>query len=134
MDIASENRNYEICSSKAYIRRSDCQRLRKLPSIVDDNLHYEIDPFTPWKPPSYALLKNCSLRVQIYKDCDRHTMAYKDSTQCFKDESKLDDNIERDLMTSHVFSNFLLKLDSFLDARVLNNEDTFMNATIASFR
>jgi len=134
MDIASEDRYYEMCSSKAYIWRSDCWRLRKLPPIVDDNLHYGIGPFTPWEPPGYALLKNCSLRVQVYKDCDRHTMAYRGSTWCFKDGSKLDDNMGRDLVTPHVFSNLLLERDPFLGARVLDNEDTFMDATIASFR
>jgi len=47
MDIAGEGRYFELRSSKAYIRRSDCWRLRKLPPNVEDNLHYSIGPFTP---------------------------------------------------------------------------------------
>jgi len=40
----------------------------------------------------------------------------------------------RDLVTPHVFPNPLPERDSFLGARVLDNEDTSMDATIASFR
>ncbi len=93
MHIVGDGRYYEMCSSKAYIRRSDCWRLRKLPSVVDDDLHYGIGLFTPWEPPGYALLTNCLLRVQVYGDCDRHTMACKGSTWCFEDGCKLDDNM-----------------------------------------
>jgi len=134
MDIAGEGRYYEMCSSKAYIRRSDCWRLRKLPPVVDDDLHYGIGPFTPWEPPGYALLKNCPLRVQVHKDCDRHTIAYKGSTWCFKDGCKLDANMGRDLVTPHVFPNPLPERELFHDLRVLDNEDTSIDATIASFR
>lgn len=80
MDIAGEGKYYETYYSKTYIRRSDRWRLRKPPLIVDDNLHYRIGPFTPWEPPGYALLKNCPLRVQVYKDCDRYALVYKCST------------------------------------------------------
>lgn len=42
--------------------------------------------------------------------------------------------MRRDLLTSHVFSKFLLEWELFHDLRVLDNEDTFIDATIASFR
>ena len=57
MDVAGEGRYFEVCFSEEYTRRSDCWRLRKLPPIVDDDLHYGIGPFTPWEPAGYGLLK-----------------------------------------------------------------------------
>ena len=42
--------------------------------------------------------------------------------------------MKRDLLTSHVFSNLFLERELCHDLRVLGNEDTFIDATIASFR
>lgn len=42
--------------------------------------------------------------------------------------------MRRDLLTSHIFSKSLLERELFHDLRVLDNEDTFINATIVSFR
>ena len=134
MDIAGEGRYYEMCSSTAYIRRSDCWRLRKLPPVVDDDLHYGIGPFTPWEPPGYALLKNCPLRVQAHKDCDRHTVTYNGSTWRFQDGCKLDANMGRDLVNPHVFPKPLSERELSHNLRILDNEDTSIDATIASFR
>jgi len=61
-------------------------------------------------------------------------MAYKGSTRCFKDGCKLDDNMGRDLLTPHVFPKPLPERELFHDLRVLGNEDTSIDATIASFR
>lgn len=42
MDIAGDGGYFEVSSSKEYIRRSDCLRLRKLPPIIDDDLHVSL--------------------------------------------------------------------------------------------
>ncbi len=57
MNLAKEGEYYEMHFFKAYIRKSDCWRLRKLSSTVDNDLHYEIDSITPWASSDYALLK-----------------------------------------------------------------------------
>ena len=134
MDIAGEGKYYEMCSSTAYIGRSDCWRLRKLPPVVDDDLHYGIGPFTPWEPPGYALLKNCPLRVQVHKDCDRHSLTYKGSTWRFEDGCTLDANMGKDLVIPHVFPNRLPERELLHDLQIPDNEDTSIDATIASFR
>ena len=135
MDIAGEGSYYETYCSKTYIRRSDCWRLRKLPPIVDDDLHYRIGPFTPWEPPGYALLKNCPLRVQVHKNCSRHALAYEYSTWYFSNECTLRDNLGRGILTPHIFNDLSLQeAVSFRDLRSSDNEDTSIDATIASFR
>lgn len=80
MDVAGEGRYFEVCFSEEYIRRSDCWRLLKLPPTVDDDLYYSIGPFTPWEPAGYGLLKNCPVRVQVHKYCERHAFVYEGST------------------------------------------------------
>ncbi|KAK3169307.1 hypothetical protein OEA41_008690 [Lepraria neglecta] len=64
LDIAGEGAYYETYSEEEYIKRSNCWRLRKLPPLIHNGLHYKIGPFTPWEPPGRGLLKNSPLRVQ----------------------------------------------------------------------
>ncbi|KAL9015507.1 MAG: hypothetical protein Q9185_007097 [Variospora sp. 1 TL-2023] len=136
MDIAGEGKYYETHCSQTYIRRSDCWRLRRLPPIVDDDLHYRIGPFTPWEPPGHALMKNCPLRVQVHKDCNRHALVYEFSTWYFSNECTLEDNLGRDMLIPHIFNNDLppQEADFFRDLQFADNENTSVDATIASFR
>jgi hypothetical protein len=134
MDIAGEGRYSEVCFSKEYIRRSDCWRLRKLPPIVDDDLHYGIGPFTPWEPAGYGLLKNCPVRVQVHRNCERHAFTYEGSTWHYTNGSRLVHDGGRDSIIPHVFANPLLEAQPFPDLPPLDNEETSIDATIASFR
>lgn len=134
MDIAGEGKYFEVCFSQEYIRRSDCWRLRKLPAIIDDNLHYGIGPFTPWAPAGYGLLKNCPMRVQIHRDCGRHAFAYEGSTWCFTNGLRLVNDLGRDSIIPHVFANPLLEAELLSDLPPLVNEETSIDATVASFR
>ncbi|KAK3166967.1 hypothetical protein OEA41_010092 [Lepraria neglecta] len=134
MDIAGEGAYYETYSED-YILRSDCWRLRKLPPLIDDDLHYRIGPFTPWEPPGRALLKNSPLRVQTHKNCDRHALAYRGSTWCFSNERRLEDDLGRDMPTPHIFQTLRPQEGNiFHGLQFLGNEDTSIDATIASFR
>ena len=134
MDLAEEGEYYETRGSKAYIRRSNCWRLRKLPPIVDDDLHYEIGPFTPWAPPGYALLKNCPLRVQIHKYCDRHTLAYKNSTWYFSNKLVLENDLKKNKITPHIFRDALLEESGVSHGlQNLDHENTSIEATRALF-
>jgi len=134
MDIAGEGRYFEMRYSKAYIRRSDCWRLRKLPPTVDDDLYYRIGPFTPWEPCGSALLENCPLRVQVHKDCDRHAVAYQGSTWYFADGRLLEHDLGKDSVTPHVFPGPFLECEGLDHFRFVGNEETSIDATIASFR
>ena len=133
MDIAGEGAYYETYSSEEYIERSNCWRLRKLPPLVDDDLHYRIGPFTPWEPPGRGLLKNSPLRVQIHKNCARHALAYIGSTWCFSNGRRFEDDLGRDMPTPHIFQT-LRPQEGNIDLQFLGNEDTSIDATIASLR
>ncbi len=135
MDLAGEGEYCETHFSRAYIRRSDCWRLRKLPPTVEDDLHYGVGPFTPWAPPGYALWKNCPLRVQVHRNCERHALAYEGSTWCFSNGLVLEDDLGRDSVVPHI-SKDRLSEDSNVshDLQFLDSEDTSIEATRASFR
>ncbi|KAL9062661.1 MAG: hypothetical protein Q9161_009772 [Pseudevernia consocians] len=135
MDLAGEGEYCETHFSIVYIRRSDCWRLRKLPPTVDDDLHYGVGPFTPWAPPGYALWKNCPLRVQVHRNCERHALAYKGSTWCFSNGFVLEDDLGRDLVIPHISKDRLFEdPDVSHNLQFLDNEDTSIEATRASFR
>lgn len=135
MDLVGEGKYCETHFSRAYIRRSDCWRLRKLPPTVDDDLHYGVGPFTPWAPPGYALWKNCPLRVQVHRNCERHDLAYKGSTWCFSNGLVLEDDLGRDSIIPHISRDRLSEdPDVSHDLQFLDNEDTSIEATRASFR
>ncbi|KAL9062937.1 MAG: hypothetical protein Q9161_009689 [Pseudevernia consocians] len=136
MDLAGEGEYCETHFSRAYIRRSDCWRLRKLPPTVEDDLHYGVGPFTPWAPPGYALWKNCPLRVQVHRNCERHALAYEGSTWCFSNGLVLEDDLGRDSVVPHI-SKDRLSEDSNVSHDLLQflaSEDTSIEATRASFR
>lgn len=134
MDVAGEGKYLKVCFAEEYIRRSDCWRLRKLPPIVDDDLYYGIGPFTPWEPAGYGLLKNCPVRVQVHKDCARHTFLYEGSTWHFTNGSKLENDLGRDSIVPHVFPDPLPMAEPYSDLPPVGNEETSMEATAASFR
>ena len=135
MDLAGEGEYYETHSSRSYIRRSDCWRLRKLPPIVDDDLHYVAGPFMPWAPPGYGLLKNCPLRVQVHKHCERHALAYEGSEWCFSNELALEGDLGRDIATPHISQDRPFgRPDVAPDLQFYGNESTSIEATRASFR
>ena len=134
MDLAGEGKYYETYFSKAYIKRGDCWRLRKLPPIVEEDLHYGIGPFTPWEPPGYGLLKNCPLRVLVHKDCDRHAIAYEGSTWCFSNNGILED-FGKGAISPHLFQTHLIEeREPFHSLQSLNSEEASIDATITSFR
>ena len=133
MDLAGEGEYCETHFSRVYIRRSDCWRLRKLPPTVDDDLHYGVGPFTPWAPPGYGLWKNCPLRVQIHRNCERHGLAYAGLTWSFSNGLVLEDDLGRDSVVPHIPKDRLYP-DVSHDLQFLDNEDTSIEATRASFR
>ncbi|KAL9123813.1 MAG: hypothetical protein Q9217_006796 [Psora testacea] len=134
MDIAGKGRYFEMRCSEAYIRRSDCWRLRRLPPTIDDDLHYSIGPFTPWEPAGWGLLRNCPLRVQAHINCDRHAMAYQGVTWYFCNGRKLEDDMGKDSIIPHVSPDSVVQGEVSHDVPSLDNEDTSLDATIASFR
>ena len=135
MDLAGEGKCCEMHFSRAYIRRSDCWRLWKLPPTVDDDLHYEVGLFTPWAPPGYALWKNCPLRVQVHRSCKRHDLAYKGLIWYFSNDLVLEDDLGRDTVIPHISRDRLSEgPDVFHNLQCLDSEDTFIEATRASFR
>ena len=135
MDLAGEGRYCETQFSEAHIPRSDCWRLRKLPPTVDDDLHYGAGPFSPWAPPGYALWKNCPLRVQVHRNCERHALAYEGSTWRFINGHVLEGDLGRDLVIPHIPKDRLSEdLNGSHDFQYPDNEDTSIEATRASFR
>ena len=94
-----------------------------------------VGPFTPWAPPGYALWKNCPLRVQIHRNCERHALAYKGSTWCFSNGLLLEDDLGRDSVIPYISKDRLSEDPSVShDLPFLANEDTSIEATRASFR
>lgn len=135
MDLIGEGKYCEKHFSKAYIQRSDCWRLRKLPPIIDDDLHYGVGPFTPWAPPGYALWKNCPLRVQVHRNCEQHALAYEGSTWCFSNGLVLEDDLGRDSVIPHIPEDRLSEDPNIShDLQLLDIEDASIEATRASFR
>lgn len=101
MDLAGEGPYFQGHDDKEYILRSDCWRLRRLPPVVDDDLHYMRDPFSPWVPPGFGLLSNCPLRVQVHKHCARHSRIYMSIRWTFEDGHMLEDDMVRDERKPH---------------------------------
>ena len=134
MDLAGQGEYCEMHFSRAYIRRSDCWRLRKLPPTVNDDLHYGVGPFTPWALPGYAFWKNCPLRVQVHRSCERHDLAYKGSTWYINSGLVLEDDLGRDTVIPHISRDRLSKDPGvFYDSQCLDNEDTSIEVTRASY-
>ncbi|MCJ1386666.1 hypothetical protein MMC17_009792 [Xylographa soralifera] len=91
MDLAGSGLYSQTDASDEMIRRVDAWRLLYLPSIVDDDLHYERLPFTPWEPVGATNVQNCVARVRIHVRCPRHRLDYQNWTCQLKDGSKLQD-------------------------------------------
>lgn len=134
MDVEGEGGYYKMRSSKAYIRRSDCWRLRRIPPTTDDGLYYRIGPFTPWKPPGWGLLRNCPLRTQVHMDCDRHAIAYQGVSWDFHNESILENDMGRNSVIPHASPDFLNEDEASDNLRHLENQTTSIDATISAFR
>jgi hypothetical protein len=77
--------------SKGGVRRADVWRLLHLPPVVDDDLHYDSRPFTPWAPPGSMLESSCALRVRSHLSCGRHSFQYQKWTWEADDESVTED-------------------------------------------
>ncbi|KAL6713236.1 hypothetical protein ACLMJK_009357 [Lecanora helva] len=133
MDITGEGRYYEMHSSKAYILRSDCWRLRRITPLTDDGLYYRMNPFTPWKPPGWGLLKNCPLRTQAHMDCDRHTIAYQGVSWDFHNASTLKNDMGRNLIIPYVPPKLPI-VDVSDRCLHLEDQTTSIEATETAFR
>jgi hypothetical protein len=90
MDIAGSG-PYVTDGSEDSVRREDVWRLLYLPPVVDDDLHYNCRPFTPWAPPGSTIASNCPLRVRSHLNCVRHSLQYQKWSWEAEDGSVIED-------------------------------------------
>ena len=134
MDLAGEGQYHETHLSTAYVQRSDCWRLRKLPPSTDDDLHYGNRSFTPWSRPGSAPLKNSSLRVQVHKYCNRHSLAYEGLLWSSSDTPALEGDLGRTTVTPHIFRDHRFeKFHSSPSLMFFGNDEMPIEATRVSF-
>lgn len=88
MDLAGSG---PYCRSDEKIQRADAWRLLYLPTVLDDDLHYENYPFTPWEPVGTTSVENSVARIRIHRCCDRHHVDYQHWTWQLEDGSTLVD-------------------------------------------
>ena len=74
MDFTRPGQYYD--GQREEISRADAWQICYLPSLTDDDLHYQSRPLVPWKPPGKTHRRNCALRVQVHWYCERHELRY----------------------------------------------------------
>lgn len=135
MDLGGKGPYSVVQAGREYIRRSDCWRLRRLPPAVEDDLYYTRDPFTPWAPPGLGLLRNSPLRVQVHKDCERHTMTYEGVTWVLEDGELLKGDVGSDMLVPRVDPD--AQWDQIARSNVVKytgDQEMSIDATITAFR
>lgn len=91
MDLAGLGPYFQTDASGEKIQRADAWRLLFLPTVVDDDLHYENYPFAPWEPVGTTSMENCVARIRIHRFCPRHHLSYQYWTWQLGDGSTLVD-------------------------------------------
>lgn len=91
MDVAGSGAYAKPTASGTRISRADVWRLLCLPPIVDDDLHYDSPPFSPWEPVGGTTLEVSAIRVRMHRDCPRHSLIYRHWSWIRKDGSTTDD-------------------------------------------
>ena len=76
MDLAGSGPYFQTKASGEEIQRADAWRLLFLPTVVEDDLHYENYPFAPWEPVGKTSADNCMARIRIHRFCSRHHLTY----------------------------------------------------------
>jgi len=66
MDLAGSGPHSRTDASGEKLQRADAWRLLFLPSVVDDDLHYENYPFAPWEPIGTSSVQNSVARIRIH--------------------------------------------------------------------
>jgi len=66
MDLASSSPHSRTDASGEKLRRADAWRLLFLPSVVNDDLHYENYPFAPLEPVGTSSVQNSVARIRIH--------------------------------------------------------------------
>ncbi len=91
MDLAGSGPYSRTEASGEKLQKADAWRLLFLPTVVDDDLHYESYPFAPWKPIGTTSVQNSVARIRIHMSCSRHHLDYQHWTWQLGDGSTLDD-------------------------------------------
>lgn len=91
MDVAGSGAYAKPTASGTKISRADAWRLLYFPPIVDDDLHYDSPPFSPWEPVGATTFEVSAIRVHMHRDCPRHSLTYRHWSWIRKDGSTTDD-------------------------------------------
>lgn len=91
MDMTGSGAYAKPTASGTRISRADAWRFLYFPPIVDDDLHYNSPPFSPWEPVGGTTLEASAIRVRMHRDCPRHSLIYRHWSWIRKDGSKTDD-------------------------------------------
>ncbi|KAL9023528.1 MAG: hypothetical protein Q9196_007148, partial [Gyalolechia fulgens] len=103
MDLAGSGPYFQTEDSGEKIRRADAWRLLFLPTVVEDDLHYENYPFTPSEPVGKTSAENCMARVRIHRSCSRHHLTYQHWAWHLGDGSTLVDQGLETVPAQHSF-------------------------------
>lgn len=90
MDLAGSGPYSWTEAAGEKLQKADAWRLLFLPTVVDDDLHYESYPFAPWKPIGTTSVQNSVARIRIHMSCSRHHLDYQHWTWQLGDGSTLD--------------------------------------------
>ncbi|MCJ1251980.1 hypothetical protein MMC30_009218 [Trapelia coarctata] len=91
IDLAGSGPYSQADVSGERIQRADAWRLLSLPTIIDDDLHYDNYPFSPWEPVGTTNMENLVARIKIHRFCSRHNLSYQHWTWQLEDGSTLID-------------------------------------------
>lgn len=76
LDIPGTGPYAKYTGSGTEITRADVWRLLYLPPAIDDDLHYESPPFSPWEPVGMTTFEDSATRVRVHRNCPRHPLLY----------------------------------------------------------
>lgn len=91
MDIPGSGPYAKCTASGTKLARADAWRLLYPPPVIDDDLHYNSPPSSPWEPVGMTTLENSAIRVRIHGNCPRHPLLYCRWCWLQKDGSTMDD-------------------------------------------
>ncbi|PYH86702.1 hypothetical protein BO82DRAFT_412442 [Aspergillus uvarum CBS 121591] len=77
LDLSGTGPYAEPSGSEGQITRPDAWRLLYLPPAVEDDLHYESPPFSPWEPVGTTTFETSAIRVRVHRHCPRHRLVYR---------------------------------------------------------
>lgn len=115
MDVPGLGPYFIPSSSNEDITRADVWQILYLPSVVDDDLHYEHRPFAPWKPVGRINENSCDLRVRAHQNCQKHDLSYQHWNWTLKEGSIVKDQGFKMTVTEGVLSTCSLKDELLTD-------------------